>query len=174
MTGIVIKQDILENQVKSIYLGIGSNLGNRKNNIEKAKFELIKNGINILESSRYYESLSWPDQKKPKFLNIVLKVNSKLTIIKLLKICKKIEIYLGRKKSKKNSPRKCDIDILDFRNEILNGEIIVPHPRMHVRNFVLFPLFEINKDWIHPASKCHIKKLILLLSNSDIRSIKQI
>tara|TARA_B100001057_G_scaffold446043_1_gene484218 strand:- start:808 stop:1320 length:513 start_codon:yes stop_codon:yes gene_type:complete len=170
----VIKQDILENQVKSIYLGIGSNLGNRKNNIEKAKFELIKNGINILESSRYYESLSWPDQKKPKFLNIVLKVNSKLTIIKLLKICKKIEIYLGRKKSKKNSPRKCDIDILDFRNEILNGEIIVPHPRMHVRNFVLFPLFEINKDWIHPASKCHIKKLILLLSNSDIRSIKQI
>ncbi len=170
----MIKQDILENQVKSIYLGIGSNLGNRKNNIEKAKFELIKNGINILESSRYYESLSWPDQKKPKFLNIVLKVNSKLTIIKLLKICKKIEIYLGRKKSKKNSPRKCDIDILDFRNEILNGEIIVPHPRMHVRNFVLFPLFEINKDWIHPASKCHIKKLILLLSNSDIRSIKQI
>ena len=170
----MIKQDILENQVKSIYLGIGSNLGNRKNNIEKAKFELIKNGINIIESSRYYESLSWPDQKKPKFLNIVLKVNSKLTIIKLLKICKKIEIYLGRKKSKKNSPRKCDIDILDFRNEILNGEIIVPHPRMHVRNFVLFPLFEINKDWIHPASKCHIKKLILLLSNSDIRSIKQI
>ena len=138
------------------------------------KFELIKNGINILESSRYYESLSWPDQKKPKFLNIVLKVNSKLTIIKLLKICKKIQIYLGRKKSKKNSPRKCDIDILDFRNEILNGEIIAPHPRMHVRNFVLFPLFEINKDWIHPASKCHIKKLILLLSNSDIRSIKQI
>ena len=170
----MIKQDILENQVKSIYLGIGSNLGNRKNNIEKAKFELIKNGINILESSRYYESLSWPDQKKPKFLNIVLKVNSKLTIIKLLKICKKIEIYLGRKKSQKNSPRKCDIDILDFRNEILNGEIIVPHPRMHVRNFVLFPLFEINKDWTHPASKCHIKKLILLLSNSDIRSIKQI
>ena len=72
--GIVIKQDILENQVRSIYLGIGSNLGNRKKNIEKAKFQLIKNNIKILKSSSYYESLSWPDPKKPKFLNIVLEI----------------------------------------------------------------------------------------------------
>ena len=66
-----------------IYLGIGSNLGNRKSNIEKAKFNIIENGIRIIKSSNYYESLSWPDLKKPKFLNIVLQVRSNLTPLKL-------------------------------------------------------------------------------------------
>ena len=66
-----------------IYLGIGSNLGNRMVNIEKTKFSLIQNGINILQSSNYYESLSWPNTKKPKFLNIVLKISTDFTPFKL-------------------------------------------------------------------------------------------
>ncbi len=92
---------MLENQVKYVYLGIGSNLGNKKNNIEKAKFELIQNDIWIEKSSSYYESLSWPNPKNPKFLNIVLKIKTSLPPIKLLDICKKIEVFLGRKKRKK-------------------------------------------------------------------------
>ena len=107
---------MLENPVKSIYLGIGSNLGNRKKNIDKAKFQLIKNNIKILKSSNYYESLSWPDPKKPKFLNIVLEISTFLDPLNLLKICKIIEKKLGRKKRLKNSPRECDIDILDYNN----------------------------------------------------------
>ena len=89
------RQDILENQVKFVYLGVGSNLGNKKNNIEKVKFELIKNNIKILQSSSYYESLSWPNPKKPKFFNIVLKVSTNLSPLKLLKKCKEIEVYLN-------------------------------------------------------------------------------
>ena len=88
--------------------------------------------------------------------------------------CKNIEFDLGRKKTKKNSPRECDIDILDYDNKKINEKILAPHPRMHERNFVLFPLFEINKEWKHPILKYSIKKLILLLPNKDIRSIKQI
>ena len=84
----MIEQDTLENQVKNIYLGIGSNLGNRKINIEKAKFRLIENRIRILKLSNYYESLSWPDPKKPKFINIVIKVSTNLTPKKLIKLCK--------------------------------------------------------------------------------------
>ena len=168
------RQDILENQVKFVYLGVGSNLGNKKNNIEKVKFELIKNNIKILQSSSYYESLSWPNPKKPKFFNIVLKVSTNLSPLKLLKKCKEIEVYLGRKKKKKNSPRICDIDIIDYDNKNKIDKIILPHPRMHRRNFVLIPLFELNKDWSHPNLKLGIKKLIQLLSNSDIRSIKKI
>ena len=80
---------------------------------------------------------------------------------------------LGRKKNQKNSPRECDIDIIDYNNK-KKENIILPHPRMHKRNFVFFPLFEINKDWKHPILKHHIKKLISSLSNRDIRSIKQI
>ena len=170
----MIKQDILENQVRSIYLGIGSNLGNKKKNIEKAKFKLSENYVKILQSSNYYESISWPNAKNPKFLNIVMEIKTYLKPQELLNICKKIEKNLGRKKSVRNSPRICDIDIIDYNKKSLNKGIILPHPRMHKRNFVLFPLFEINKDWVHPVSKKHIKRLILLLSNRDIRSIKQI
>ena len=170
----MINQDILENQANSVYLGIGSNLGNKKKNIEKAKFELIQNNIKILVTSNYYESLSWPNPNNPKFINIVLKISTNLKPVDLLKLCKKIEINLGRKKSTKNSPRVCDIDIIDYNHKKLMINIILPHPRMHRRNFVLLPLFEINKDWIHPVTKNHIKKLILSLPNRDIRSIKQI
>ena len=170
----MINQDILENQANSVYLGIGSNLGNKKINIEKAKFELIQNNIKILVTSNYYESLSWPNPNNPKFINIVLKISTNLKPVDLLKLCKKIEINLGRKKSTKNSPRVCDIDIIDYNHKKLMINIILPHPRMHRRNFVLLPLFEINKDWVHPITKNHIKKLILSLPNRDIRSIKQI
>ena len=157
-----------------IYLGIGSNLGNRRKNIEKAKFMMIQNKIKIMQSSNYYESLSWPNIKNPKFLNIVLKVNTNIEPLKLIKIFKSIEKSLGRKKAKRNSPRECDIDILDYKGRQINKEIILPHPRLHKRNFVLFPLFELDKSWKHPISKHHIKKLIKYLSNRDIRSIKQI
>ena len=170
----MIRQDTLENPVKSIYLGIGSNLGNKKDNIEKTKFELNQNNIKILQSSSYYESLSWPDPNNPKFLNIVLKISTKLSPLELIKKCKQIEIKLGRKKNFPNSPRECDIDIIDYNSVCMKNKINLPHPRMHTRNFVLLPLFELNKDWKHPILKHHIKKLILSLPNKDITSIKQI
>ena len=170
----MIKQDILEKRVKTAYLGIGSNLGNKKKNIENAKFELIQKKINILKSSSYYETLSWPNPKNPKFLNIILEVKTNLSPIDLINTCKEIEINLGRKKTAKNSPRECDIDIIDYNKKTIINDVILPHPRMHTRNFVLIPLFEMNKDWIHPISKVHIKNLILSLPNSDITSINQI
>ena len=170
----MIKQDTSENQANSIYLAIGSNLGNKRGNIENAKYELIKRNIRILKSSSYYQSLSWPNQNNPKFLNIVIKVNTNFSPIQLLEKCKEIEVLLGRKKTPKNSPRKCDIDIIDYKKIILKNKIILPHPRMHTRNFVLLPLFEIDKNWVHPITKHHIKSLILSLSNKDIRSIKKI
>ena len=157
-----------------IYIGIGSNLGNKINNIEKAKYYLIMNNVNIIKSSSYYETLSWPNPENPKFYNIVLKVKTNLKPLKLLSICKQIEVSLGRKKTKRNSPRECDIDILDYDKISYSKGINLPHPRLHKRNFVLFPLFEINKNWVHPVSKHHIKSLLFSLSNRDIRSIKQI
>ena len=161
-----------EKQAKIIYLSIGSNLGNRKKNIEKTKFKLYSKGINIIKSSNYYETLSWPNPNNPKFYNIILKVSSDLKILELLKICKQIETSLGRKKAPKNSPRTCDIDVIDYNQKITVNGINVPHPRMHLRNFVLIPLFEIEKNWRYPNSKRYIKNLIFSLSNSDIRSIK--
>ena len=157
-----------------IYIGIGSNLGNRIENITKAKYFLDLNGINITKSSSYYETLSWPDPNKPKFINIVVQSNTKASPEKLLKIFKSIEKKLGRKKKLKNSPRTCDIDIISYNQKILTGNITIPHERMHKRNFVLIPLFELNKSWFHPKTNENIKKLIFSLSIKDIRSIKQI
>ena len=157
-----------------IYLGIGSNLGDRKINIEKAKFKIFQNNIKILQSSNYYESLSWPNNDNPKFLNIVIKIKTNLNPNKLINLCKEIERSFGKRKEERNSPRMCDIDIIDYKNKQSNKGVILPHPRLDYRNFVLLPLFELNKSWKHPKSKSHIKSLILSLSNRDIRSIKQI
>ena len=170
----MIKQDLSENQVKIIYLGVGSNLGNRIINIEKAKFLLSDQNIDLISVSKYYETPSWPDPKKPKFINIVLKAKCLLEANELLNVCKNIEVKLGRQKGSKNSPRECDIDIIDFNGLILKDSLTLPHKMMHKRNFVLIPLFEIEKKWFHPIKKADVKTLIFSLSNSDIRSIKQI
>ena len=157
-----------------VYIGIGSNLGNRINNIEKAKYFLNLNGIKITKSSSYYETLSWPDPKKPKFINIVIQSKTKISPKKFLTIFKLIEKKLGRKKSLKNSPRTCDIDIISYDQIILKGAITIPHERMHERNFVLIPLHELDKKWFHPKTNENIGKLIFSLPIKDIRSIKQI
>tara|TARA_B100000524_G_scaffold340913_1_gene234481 strand:- start:313 stop:789 length:477 start_codon:yes stop_codon:yes gene_type:complete len=157
-----------------IYIGIGSNLGNRINYIEKAKYYLHINGINIIKSSRYYETLSWPDIRKPKFINIVIQTDTRFSPKRYLKIFKHIEKKLGRKKGKKNDPRTCDIDIISYDQKISINSINLPHKRMHKRNFVLIPLYEIDKNWFHPKLKNTIKSLIFSLPIKDIRSIKQI
>ena len=170
----MIKLDTLENQVRMVYIGIGSNLGNKINNIETAKYYLNLNKINIIKSSGYYETSSWPDPKKPNFFNIVFESDTKFSPKKLLNIFKSIEKKLGRKKKLRNSPRECDIDIISYQNIILEGEISIPHQRMHQRNFVLIPLYELNKNWFHPKLKMNIRNLIFSLSIKDIRSIKKI
>ena len=156
-----------------IYIGIGSNLGNRIRNIENSKYFLTVYGIDIVSSSSYYETLSWPDPTKPKFINIVIQSNTKFSPKKLLRIFKIIENKLGRIKSLRNSPRTCDIDLISYKDKIISKNISIPHKRMIKRNFVLFPLFEVAPYWKHPKSKKSIKKLIFSLPIKDITSIKQ-
>ena len=170
----MIKLDILENQVNTVYLAIGSNLGNKKLNIEKAKYYLFQYHLKLVSVSSYYKTPSWPNNKNPSFINIVLKAETTLKPLALLDFCKTIEKKLGRKKTLKNSPRECDIDIIDFNGLIFKGRVILPHKSMHKRNFVLFPLFEIEKKWFHPSQKVDVKSLIFSLPIKDIRSIKQI
>ena len=173
----MIKQDILEKQAKLSYLGIGSNLGNKLSNIEEAKNQLVINNINIIDCSRYYKTQSWPNRNFPDFLNIVIKIRTKLSLIDLFKLVKKIEKTIGRKTAPRNHPRICDIDIIDFKGlnlkVQLNGLIIeTPHPRMQNRNFVIFPLFELNKTWIHPKTKVRINSIINRFNNKDLSDIR--
>ena len=178
-TGTEIRQDTSGDQASIVYLGVGSNLGNKKRNIEKAKSLLGANSVKILKVSSIYETYSWPNKKQPKFYNIVIKVITNLNPINLFFTIKDIEKKLGRKKALINRPRICDIDILDYKGQNYklyanNNKLIIPHPRLHNRNFVLFPLFEIEKNWKHPLKKTKIHDLIGKLHNSSLYSIKQI
>jgi len=175
----VIKQDTLENQVNTAYLSLGSNLGNKIINIEKAKYLLEANSISIIKCSSYYESPSWPNNNYPPYYNIVIQVITNLLPSELFIEITKIEKSLGRVKTKKNKPRTCDIDIIDFNSKIysfkINNDLIkIPHLRLTERNFVLIPLFEINKKWVHPKNKKKIGHLINKLDVKTLSSIKQI
>ena len=136
------KQDTLENLAKLAYLAIGSNLGNKISNIEITKFELEKYKIKIIKSSSNYISNSWPDPSMPNYVNVIIKIKTTLVPIELLKICNLIELKLGRVKSKKNAPRVCDIDIIDYDKKILNeknSQLILPHPRMRKETSCYYP-----------------------------------
>ena len=166
------KRDILENHLKPVFLGIGSNLGDRVNNIMNACY-LISKFCTIYKISKIYESKSWPNEKFPEYLNIIIKCNTNLNPEILLANLKYIERKLGRKKAKKNYPRKCDIDIIDFKGFKYNSDNIdIPHPRLLDRNFVLLPLFEIEKGWKYPKTEQSIYKFVKKLDLKSLRSIK--
>ena len=171
------KQDILEEEANIVYLSIGSNLGNKKINIEQTKYLLTSKYNEILSVSSNYETLSWPNPKHPKFLNIIVKIKTTLNLNNLFILIKNIEKKMGRKQKAKNLPRECDIDIIDFNQKnlitfVYKNKVVVPHPRMHTRNFVLLPLFELNSSWVHPKFRQKISVLINKLASKDIRSIK--
>ncbi len=171
------KQDTLGNQVNLVYLAFGSNLGDRKNNLNKALSLLKKDNIIIKKISKLYRSKSWPNENFPEFINFVVLIETRFNLKKLFTKIKNVESQVGRIKSKRNFPRVCDIDIIDFNGQIIqkkigNNKINVPHERMHSRNFVLLPLFEINKDWFHPKLCKNIVFLLSNLSSEQLLGIK--
>ena len=169
----MINQGILENQVKYSYISIGSNLGNKKKNIEKAKFLINQKYIKIIKVSSIYETFAWPNKKDPKFFNLVIKVKTFLNPTQLFRFLKSIEKKMGRKKAPKNSPRICDIDIIDYNGtRFKNSYLQIPHPRMKKRDFVLIPLMEICNNWTYPRSKMKISTIINNISENNLTSIK--
>ena len=119
-----------------IFLGIGTNLdskyGNKLSNLNVIIKFLQLEKIDILNTSSIYETPSYPDKQKPKFLNIVIQIKFDLDLNKLFKKILLIEKKMGRKRTSKNEPRICDIDVIDFNQVVIDSEsIILPHPRAH-------------------------------------------
>ena len=152
-----------------IHINIGSNLnsnhGTKFANISIAINLLIDLKFKIKKISHFYETPSYPNQRLPKFANIGLCADYNFDQIRLLKEISIIEKKIGRVKSKKNDPRVCDIDIIDFNGVINESKLLkLPHPRSHIRNFVLYPIKEIDPNWIHPVFKKNVDFLIKKLS----------
>ena len=155
-----------------IHINIGSNLssrfGSKFDNITIAVNLLIESKVFIKKISNFYETPSYPNTNLPKFLNIGILAETSKNYLELFKIIKLIELKLGRTKTQKNNPRIIDIDIIDFKNKIKNtNRIILPHPRCHLRNFVLFPILEIDPKWSHPLLKKNAQFLINNLSQKS-------
>ena len=148
-----------------IHLNIGSNLnskyGNRFENITNAINLLINSKLEIIKISNFFQTPSYPNKKYPYFLNIGVYANYESNEENLLKSISLIEKKIGRTKSKKNDPRVCDIDIIDFKGLIIkNDNLKIPHEKCHLRNFVLYPLQQIDPEWTHPVIKKNVKFLI--------------
>jgi 2-amino-4-hydroxy-6-hydroxymethyldihydropteridine diphosphokinase len=135
-----------------VYIGIGSNLGDRKANCMRAIELLAGKGIVVRKESSLYETDPWGDKNQPKFLNMAIEIETELKPRDLLDILDGIEKELGRKKSLKWGPRIIDLDILLFNSITIDqDDLKIPHPFMHERDFVLKPLYEIAPDVKHPV-----------------------
>jgi len=166
-----------------IFVGIGSNLnssfGDRFKNINFALSYLESYQINIIKKSNFYETPSYPNNKDPKFINIVASISTTLPPVDLVSVLLFIEEKLERKRNFKNEPRTCDIDLLDYNGQVIdfkynNLDFTVPHKELSQRNFVLFPLKEICPQWLHPKTRKNIDELIDALSDDDKKSILKV
>ena len=151
------------------YLGIGSNLGDRRVNIENSiRYLRATPRINVKRISRLYETHACGGPKdQPKYLNAAAKINTTLTPTDLLKELKSIELKLGRKSAVRWGPRIVDIDILFYGDLVLvSKNLTIPHPLLHKRIFVLMPLSAIAPKSVHPVYKKNIKELLKRIKKS--------
>lgn len=144
------------------YLGIGSNLGDRMKNLEMVS-EIIDESpyINLLTKSSVIETKPYGVEDQPNFLNAVLKIETIFTPYELLYFCKKIEKIAGRKATRRWGERSLDVDILMYGQEVVfTDTLIIPHAEMHIREFVLGPLAEIEPYLVHPIKKENVVEML--------------
>ena len=159
---------VKDERLRSVFLSLGSNLGNRSNTLELAK-KLIENSLgNIEKMSSLYETSAWGNSALNVFLNQVVEIKTKDKPEEVLTKCLEIESDLGRKRNVKQKNanndyvnRPIDIDILFYENIVFQSEYLtIPHPLVHKRMFVMVPLNEICPELLHPVFKSTIEELL--------------
>ena len=152
-----------------IYLALGTNIGDRPQNLRSA-IAALPPSVNVLQESRIYETEPWGYLDQPAFLNMALKAETSLSPRELLNYLKDLEVQLGRTPNFRNGPRLLDMDILFFDDLCLNEpDLVIPHPRIHERSFVLVPLTDIAPGFIHPLLAQSVTQM---LNNLDVSGIE--
>jgi 2-amino-4-hydroxy-6-hydroxymethyldihydropteridine diphosphokinase len=157
------------NQPAEILIALGANMPSRAGppakTLKAALAVLAIRGVEILKVSSFYETAAWPDPDDPSFTNAAASVSTSLQPFALLELLHEVETDFGRICSRKNAPRTLDLDLLDYGGLVLEWEgLILPHPAIAQRRFVLEPLAEIVPDWRHPVTGADIAVLLAALS----------
>lgn len=149
------------NSEVTAYIGLGSNIGDRKFQLNRA-VELLKGAekVEVTAVSSYYNTAPVGYEQQPDFLNAVVEIRTALSAYGLLQLCSEIEKELKRERIIRWGPRTIDLDVLLFGNEIIyKKDLVIPHPRMHERRFVLEPLNEIAPEVMHPVFNKYIREI---------------
>ncbi len=150
----------MSSELVAAYLGLGSNMGKRQDNLDKT-LDLLSQRLPLRQVSSLYDTEPVGDINQPRFLNLVCQVYTRLAPTELLALAKGIEFKLGRAPSTHNAPRPIDIDILFYGDQVIETpELVIPHPRLTERAFVLTPLAEIAPNLVHPVSGKTIRELL--------------
>jgi 2-amino-4-hydroxy-6-hydroxymethyldihydropteridine diphosphokinase len=157
---------MINSQPVTVYLGLGSNLEDRQRNLALA-LDFISERIKIELLSPVYDTAPVGNPNQPRFLNMVARVSTRLPATTLLFMTKGIEAKLGRVPI--DTPRPIDIDILFFGDQVINTppQLVVPHPRLVERGFVLFPLADIAPNLVHPVNKKTVKQMLEAVKDKD-------
>lgn len=159
-------------RLKTTYLSLGSNLGDREQNLSRAAKAIEKAQITVISQSAIYETEPQEFTQQPWFLNLVLECETRYFPLQLLNILQRIERDLGRVRegAPRRGPRVIDIDILLFGDVVMETpQLTIPHPRMFERRFVLEPLVEIASDLRRPDTKEPLKKLLSKVAGQKMR-----
>lgn len=153
----------------TVYLGIGSNVGNREVNCKRAISRLqAEEGVQVVDRSSLYETLPVGGPPQGIFINGVLKLETPLSPREIISILKDIESDMGREEAPPNYPRVLDLDILFYDDAVLKEkELTIPHPRMHERSFVLRGLAEIAPGKVHPELGKRVEELYKAIKDED-------
>ena len=151
----------------TVYLGLGTNLGDRETNLRRG-LEMLGERIAQMRTSSVYETEPWGYADQPRFLNMVCSGETSLSPEELLMFCKEVERRTGRTETFRYGPRTLDVDILDYGEQILtSAELTLPHPRMAGRAFVLVPLAELAPQWRHPTTGKTAAALLAAVEGKD-------
>lgn len=151
-----------------ILIALGSNLpappaSSPLETLEAAIAALAAAGVEILAVSRWYVSEPQPPSGQPDFINGVVRAETRLDAATLLDLLHSVEARFGRVRGSPNDARTLDLDLVDFCGQVRGGRPALPHPRAHLRNFVMLPLADVAPDWRHPVSRRPVSELIELL-----------